>query len=77
MIRTVSEAVTQIDIARRADLDPSTVSYLMAILAERDLIDRAPDRFGTAWRILLTDQGQALLADTRTIAIRHGFVSPP
>lgn len=77
MIRTLGDAVTQNDVARRADLHPSTVSYLMGTLAERALVDRAPDYFGTAWRVYLTSDGKALLAATRTIAIAHGYLLPP
>ena len=77
MIRTLGDAVTQNDVARRADLHPSTISYLMGTLARRALVDRAPDYFGTAWRIYLTKDGKALLAATRTIAIAHGYLSPP
>lgn len=75
MIRTLEDAVTQVDIARRADLHPNSISYLMRVLSERGLVSRAPDVFGTAWRIYLTEEGEALLAESRAIAIRHGYAA--
>jgi DNA-binding MarR family transcriptional regulator len=77
IIRETDDAVSQTAIANRTGLKAASVSYVMKVLAERNLIDRAPDMCGTAWRIYLTDRGRELLASSRTIALEHGYLDPP
>ncbi|HEX7454097.1 MAG TPA: hypothetical protein VF294_17510 [Polyangiaceae bacterium] len=57
-------AISQQAVSLRTKLDKSTVSYLMGILAERALVDRGPDAFDRSYRIILTQKGRQLLAQS-------------
>jgi len=59
-------AISQQAVCLRTELDKSTVSYLMGILADRALVDRGPDAFDRSYRIILTKKGQQLLAQSRS-----------
>jgi DNA-binding MarR family transcriptional regulator len=59
-----SDAVSQRAVACRTQLDKATISYLMAKLARRNLVDRGPEFGGTSYRIWLTKAGEALLAQS-------------
>jgi DNA-binding MarR family transcriptional regulator len=72
LIREVGDAVSQQSVARRMDLDKSSVSYLMTTLANRGLVDRGPDAFSWMYRIWLSDKGSALLAAS-TIAVTRAL----
>ena len=57
-------AVSQQAVCLRTELGKSTVSNLMGVLADRDLVDRGPDAFDRSYRIILTQKGQQLLAQS-------------
>jgi DNA-binding MarR family transcriptional regulator len=57
-------AVSQQAVSLRTELDKSTISYLMGVLADRALVDRGPDAFDRSWRIILTKKGRHLLAQS-------------
>jgi hypothetical protein len=59
--------VSQAQVGRRVELDRATVSYLMARLALRGLVDRAPAHDAPEWRIYLTEQGKQLLERGRAL----------
>jgi DNA-binding MarR family transcriptional regulator len=58
------DAISQQAVSLRTELDKSTVSYLMGILADRALVDRGPDAFDRSYRIGLTSKGERLLAQS-------------
>ena len=64
LIRETSDAVSQRAVSRRTELDKATVSYLMGELARRSLVDRGPEFGGTSYRIWVTKEGEALLAQS-------------
>jgi DNA-binding MarR family transcriptional regulator len=64
LVRESRDAVSQQAIALATDLSRSTVSYLMRVLSDRALVDRGPDAFDCAYRVLTTNKGRALLAAT-------------
>ncbi|HEX3853843.1 MAG TPA: hypothetical protein VHW01_22925 [Polyangiaceae bacterium] len=55
-------AISQQAVCLRTELDKSTVSYLMGVLADRALVDRGLDPFDRSYRIILTRKGRQLLA---------------
>ena len=57
-------AISQQAVCLRTALGKSTVSYLMAVLADRALVDRGPDAFDRSYRIILTQKGRQLLAQS-------------
>jgi len=57
-------AISQQAVSWRTELDKSTVSYLMSVLADRALVDRGPDAFDRSYRIILTQKGRHLLAQS-------------
>lgn len=61
LIRESNDAVSQVDVGRRAELDKNTVSYSMRRLEELGLVDRGPDEWCFAWRVILTCTGERLL----------------
>lgn len=54
-------AVSQVQVAKRSRLSERVVSYWMVTMIEFGVVDRAPDRDGRAWRVLLTDLGERTL----------------
>jgi len=64
LIRETSDAVSQRAVSRRTQLDKSTVSYLMGVLAERHLVDRGPEFGGSSYRIWLSKKGEILLEES-------------
>jgi DNA-binding MarR family transcriptional regulator len=69
-IRLSGDAVSQLDIARRAQLSAASVSRHAWRLQGRGLLDAAPDCMGFAYRILVTDDAKAKLAVTRVAVAR-------
>lgn len=59
------DAVSQIEIARRAELDPATASQVIGTLSRRDLVDRGPDMVWPAYRIIVTERGERVLQAAR------------
>ena len=55
------ELPSQRAVAERIELDAMTVSQVMKTLAERELVSRAPDVTGRAYRLLVTHEGRELL----------------
>jgi len=69
-------AISQQAVSLRTELDKSTVSYLMGILAERALVDRGPDAFDRSYRIILTQKGRQLLAQSWSAIERAVQLAP-
>lgn len=67
LIRETSDAVSQRAVRIRTQLDKATVSYLMGVLATRDLVDRGPEFDGPSYRIWLTESGRDLLARASSV----------
>ena len=65
LVRETNDAVSQLDVCRRTQLDKSSVSYLMGRLSELALVDRGPDEWCLAWRIFVTTKGKQLLGEVR------------
>jgi DNA-binding MarR family transcriptional regulator len=63
LIAETDEAATQTEIAARLEFDHGTVSLVMRTLADRGLVDRAPDFSRRAWRVLLTGRSERLLGE--------------
>jgi DNA-binding MarR family transcriptional regulator len=59
-----NDAAIQSEVAARVGLDQGTVSLVMGTLADKALVDRAPDITGRAWRTYLTKRAQQILRDT-------------
>ncbi|HEY1535721.1 MAG TPA: hypothetical protein VGF76_16990 [Polyangiaceae bacterium] len=57
-------AISQQAVSLRTELEKSTVSYLMGVLADRALVDRGPDAFDRSYRVGLTSKGERLLAQS-------------
>ena len=80
LIRETSDAVSQRAVANRTNLDKSSVSYLMGVLAERSLVDRGPEFGGNSYRIWLTQKGQTLLLQAslaiETAVSKEGLQGP-
>lgn len=60
LIAETGDAVNQNEIARRVELDRSTVCPVMRALEQMQLVDRGGDLTGRAWRIFLTARGRSL-----------------
>jgi DNA-binding MarR family transcriptional regulator len=72
-------AISQQAVSWRTGLDKSTVSYLMGVLADRALVDRGPDAFDRSYRIILTQEGRQLLAQSWSAierAVHRAFAEP-
>jgi DNA-binding MarR family transcriptional regulator len=65
--RQTSDAVSQIQVARRLELGPASVSRLMTVLEQRGLVDRAPAYPTTENRIYLTNKGKHLVAQGQVV----------
>ena len=63
LIEETKDAVIQVQIAARIELDQTTVSQLVRRLEARRLVDRGGDITGKAWRVVLTDEATASLRD--------------
>jgi len=57
------DAVSQSDVARATELDRMTVSQVMKILVDRDLVDRGPSASGPTYRIILSRRGAQVLRE--------------
>jgi DNA-binding MarR family transcriptional regulator len=54
-----NDAVSQIQVARRLEMNKTTVCQVMQTLERRGLVDQAPQFRGTAYRIYLTEAGKS------------------
>jgi DNA-binding MarR family transcriptional regulator len=61
LVREQRDAVTQVVVARRMELDQGTTSLIMKALAKGGLVDRSPDASGGAYRIIVTREGRRRL----------------
>jgi DNA-binding MarR family transcriptional regulator len=69
LIRQSRDAVSHLDVAREMELDESSVSRVMHSLSRRRLVSHGPDAFGFAWRIVLSERGEGVVASAyETIA---------
>jgi DNA-binding MarR family transcriptional regulator len=66
------DAVSQLDIGRRVELDKATISDVMTRLVMRGLVDRDIDDKGICYRIYITDSGELALEQGRDrISLPH------
>jgi DNA-binding MarR family transcriptional regulator len=63
LIEEKQDAVSQIEIAKRAGLTPMVASYWMIVMQEQGLVDRGPDSDGRAYRIYLSGLGERTLQE--------------
>jgi DNA-binding MarR family transcriptional regulator len=61
LLDETGDAVSQIEIARRAGLSKTKASHWMFWMEEHGLIDRGPSSDGRAYRIWLGGRGEELL----------------
>jgi len=64
------DAVNHSQVAARLHLDRSTVLHLMRVLEHKRLVSHGPSSTGVEWRVLLTDEGAALL-EANQVAIEQ------
>jgi DNA-binding MarR family transcriptional regulator len=67
LLRETGDAVSQLQVGQRLELDKSTISLLMQRLERRGLIDRAPACVGRENRIYLPGEGRRLAIEGRAI----------
>jgi DNA-binding MarR family transcriptional regulator len=65
LIRASGDAVSQREVAEHADMIEMTVSRVMDGLVERGWVDRGPNYASAAWRVILTSDGERVLAEGR------------
>ena len=65
LTRQKDDPVSELEVARGAQLAKSTVSELMGALMHQGLVDIGPDAWGVAYRIWVTDVGKQLVAKLR------------
>jgi DNA-binding MarR family transcriptional regulator len=65
LVREHRDAVSQLDIGRRAQIDKATTSEVMMRLSVRGLVDRDIDATGLGYRIYVTDDGGLALEEGR------------
>jgi DNA-binding MarR family transcriptional regulator len=61
LIDEAEDAVSQNEVCSRLELDRSTISAVMRLLQEKQLVSRGIDITGRACRVFLTDTAEALL----------------
>jgi DNA-binding MarR family transcriptional regulator len=65
LTRQKNEPVSELEVARAAELAKSTVSELMRALMADGLVDIGPDAWGISYRIWVTGKGARLVATLR------------
>ncbi len=65
LISQKGDAVSQLEVARGAQLAESTVSELIGPLMLDGLVDVRPDAWGASYRIWMTEEGERLVATLR------------
>lgn len=65
LVRETGDAVSQVMVAARLELDQMTVSQVMRTLSRTGLVDRGISAGRPAYRIIVTARGQKLAADGR------------
>lgn len=73
LVEEVGDAVSQQDIGRRAGIDEKTASVLTWRLGRRDWLSVGLDGEGYAYRLSVTETGQAFLAETRGLILDAGL----
>jgi hypothetical protein len=61
LIEEIRDAVSQKEVGARVELDCATISEVMLALDRKNLVSRAPDMCGKAWRIWLHTEAEQLL----------------
>jgi len=65
LFRETADAVSQVQVARRLEMDKATLSRVMDVLARQRLIDRDLSYSDPAYRIYLTELGRGAAAQGR------------
>lgn len=65
LTRQKDDPVSELEVARGAQVAKSTVSELMGALMRQGLVDIGPDAWGVSYRIWVTDEGERLVAKLR------------
>jgi hypothetical protein len=65
LTRQKDDPVSELEVARGAQLAKSTVSELMWALMRQGLVDIGPDAWGVSYRIWVTDEGEQLVKKLR------------
>lgn len=68
LVRERGDAVSHLDVSRDLDLGESSVSRLMWKLSLRDLLSHDLDGWGLYLRVLVTEEGERLVAEARELA---------
>ncbi len=77
LTRAKQDAVSQSDVCRALGLTRMQVSTAMGALAEIGLVDRGPDVDGWMWRVFVTKEGEARIAETRARVVDAARYPPP
>jgi DNA-binding MarR family transcriptional regulator len=75
--REYDDAMSQIEVARRLEMDEGTVSVAMRKLLRAGLVDVAPAFWSTLNRVLITTRGRELLDSTRQFILLAGELPFP
>ena len=65
LVEEGGDAVSQKEVAARVELDEATVSQVMRLLQEKQLVSRGIDMCGKAWRVFLEARAERLLREHR------------
>jgi len=65
LTRQRDDPVSELEVARGAQLAKSTVSELMGAMMRQGLVDIGPDAWGVSYRIWVTEKGERLVAKLR------------
>jgi DNA-binding MarR family transcriptional regulator len=65
LIEKTHDAVSQKEVAAHVELDCATISHVMTTLDRKNLVSRAPDLYGKAWRIWLCTEAERRLDELR------------
>jgi DNA-binding MarR family transcriptional regulator len=65
LTRETADAVSQVQVARRLEMDKATLSGVTDVLVRRRLIDRGVSYPDTSYRLYLTEPGKAAAAQGR------------
>ncbi len=69
LVRERRDAVSQLDLVGRAEIDENTTSALMARLRDKGFVDYNLDAWGVCYRILLSDRARKALRAARRIVV--------
>lgn len=70
LVREKEDAVSQLELATRTEMDANTTSAVVGKLMKKGLVSFDLDAWGSAYRLLLSDAGEAALGKGRQVVLR-------